>query len=213
MRLSIGFARCVAALTVGVALGCSGAADPLGGPYGGTGSNVPPGAGNVDSPDLADADTADADTAPVDEEASAPAGSSSGARRDSGAPSSSSSGGSGSSSGGPASGGSSSGSSGSGSSSGTTSPPTPTWSQIFSKYLGNATTGNCTRCHGQMGSASGSYSWLSSQRYISGTNSPLVKSGSCLTWYGGNMPPGGPRTNAQAVADMNAWAAAGAKNN
>jgi hypothetical protein len=208
MRLSIGFARGLGALAAGVALGCSGAADPLGGPYGGTGSNVPPGAGNVDSPDLADADTADADTAPVDEEDSAPSGSSSGARRDSGATSSSSSS---SSSGG--SGGSSSGSSGSGSSSGTTAAPTPTWSEIFSKYLGNLTTGNCTRCHGQMGSASGSYSWLSSQRYISGASSPLVKSGSCLTWYGGNMPPGGPRTDAQAVADMNAWAAAGAKNN
>jgi hypothetical protein len=43
----------------------------------------------------------------------------------------------------------------------------------------------------------------------------LTRSGSCLTWYGGNMPPGGPGASkmAQAVTDMNAWAAAGAQNN
>ena len=64
-----------------------------------------------------------------------------------------------------------------------------------------------------MNSASGSYSWLSSQGYIRGTGSVLVGAGSCLTWYGGNMPPGGPRSNAQATSDMNAWAAAGAMNN
>jgi hypothetical protein len=64
-----------------------------------------------------------------------------------------------------------------------------------------------------MSSASASYSWLSGQRYISGTSSLLAASGSCLSWYGGNMPPGGTRTDAQAVSDMNAWAAAGAMNN
>jgi hypothetical protein len=84
---------------------------------------------------------------------------------------------------------------------------------IFSKYLASGTAGGCPRCHGQMGSASGAYSWLSGQRYISGTGSLLVTGGSCLSWYGGNMPPGGTRKDAQAVSDMNAWAAAGAKNN
>jgi hypothetical protein len=84
---------------------------------------------------------------------------------------------------------------------------------IFNEYLKNGTTGTCTRCHSQMGSASGSYSWLSSQGYIRGTGSILVVTGSCLTWYGGTMPPGGPRSDAQAVSDMNAWAAAGAMNN
>ncbi len=64
-----------------------------------------------------------------------------------------------------------------------------------------------------MSSASGAYSYLSGQGYISGTGSILVKTGSCLSWYGGNMPPGGSRSNAMAVSDMNAWAAAGAKNN
>jgi hypothetical protein len=41
---------------------------------------------------------------------------------------------------------------------------------------------------------------------------------SCLTWYNNNanMPPGGtgdPTTDAAAVKDMDAWAAAGAKDN
>jgi hypothetical protein len=63
-----------------------------------------------------------------------------------------------------------------------------------------------------MGSAAKAYSYLSNSGYISGTNSALVQNGSCLTWYNGNMPPGGG-SNAQAVKDMDAWAAAGALNN
>jgi hypothetical protein len=65
-----------------------------------------------------------------------------------------------------------------------------------------------------MGSAKSAYSYLSSQGYISGTHSALVQNGSsCLSWYGGgNMPPGGGN-DAQAVTDMNAWAAAGALDN
>jgi hypothetical protein len=64
-----------------------------------------------------------------------------------------------------------------------------------------------------MNSASGSYSWLKSQRYINGTSSPLAGSGSCLSWFGGNMPPGGSRSDSQASVDFKAWAAAGAMNN
>ncbi|HEX3772550.1 MAG TPA: hypothetical protein VHV30_16845 [Polyangiaceae bacterium] len=64
-----------------------------------------------------------------------------------------------------------------------------------------------------MNSASGAYSWLQGQFYISGTGSLLAKSGSCLSWFGGNMPPGGTRSNAQASSDFAAWAAAGAANN
>jgi hypothetical protein len=84
---------------------------------------------------------------------------------------------------------------------------------IFSTYLNNSSVGGCPRCHGQMNSASGAYSWLQGQRYINGTGSLLAAPGSCLSWYGGTMPPGGPRSDAQAVSDMDAWAAAGAKNN
>jgi hypothetical protein len=60
-----------------------------------------------------------------------------------------------------------------------------------------------------MGSASGAYSFLSG--YISGTSSRLVTSSSPLSWFGGNMPPGGGK-DAQAVTDFDAWVAAGAKN-
>ena len=62
------------------------------------------------------------------------------------------------------------------------------------------------------------YAYLASVGYIGGACPTLVQNGvSCLSWYGGgNMPPGGtgnPASDAQAVVDMNAWAAAGAQNN
>jgi len=63
-----------------------------------------------------------------------------------------------------------------------------------------------------MGSASASYSWLQGRGYIQGASTTLDGSGSCLSWFGGNMPPGGS-SNAQAVTDISAWAAAGALNN
>ncbi len=93
------------------------------------------------------------------------------------------------------------------------SSPARTFSQIFSKYLAAGTPGNCTLCHAQMSSASASYAWLASQGYVTGASSLLVLPGSCLSWYGGTMPPGGSQSDAQAVSDMNAWAAAGAPNN
>jgi hypothetical protein len=92
------------------------------------------------------------------------------------------------------------------------SGPVLTFGQIFDKYLASGTPGNCTECHAQMSSASTSYAWLVGQGYVAGKSSLLVQPGSCLSWYGGTMPPGGS-PNAQAVSDMNAWAAAGALNN
>jgi hypothetical protein len=65
-----------------------------------------------------------------------------------------------------------------------------------------------------MGSAKSAYSYLKGQGYISGSNSALVQDGvSCLSWLGGNMPPGGQSSYPQAVTDMNAWVAAGALDN
>jgi hypothetical protein len=62
-----------------------------------------------------------------------------------------------------------------------------------------------------------SYTYLVSQGYVGSGCPTLVQvNSSCLTWYNGDMPPGGtddPASDAQAVIDMNAWAAAGAKNN
>jgi hypothetical protein len=77
----------------------------------------------------------------------------------------------------------------------------------------SGTSGDCTGCHSQMGSASASFSWLQSKGYVGGSSPALTDSNqSCLSWYGGNMPPSGG-SDAQAVTDMNAWAAAGAQNN
>jgi hypothetical protein len=64
-----------------------------------------------------------------------------------------------------------------------------------------------------MGSASGSYSWLKGRGYVGGSSPALTNpNSSCLSWYGGNMPPGGPNDQ-QAVTDMDAWAAAGGLDN
>jgi hypothetical protein len=209
MRLSSCFSLVLGASFAAAAAGCSGAEDPLGGAYGGAGSLVAPNDGNTSSPgELADADTTDGGD---DDAAPAPAPTGTATAHDAGKPPSTAGSSSGSSS-----------SSGSGSSSGSSSSSgaapsaaavAPTWTQIYTKYLANGAVGTCGRCHNQMNTAAGSYSWLSSSRYISGTASPLAKNGSCLTWFGGNMPPGGPRSDAQAVSDMDAWAAAGAKNN
>jgi hypothetical protein len=84
----------------------------------------------------------------------------------------------------------------------------PTFSTLFNAYL----TG-CKMCHTQTNSSNATYLWLRSQGYITGSSPALVStSQSCLSWYGGNMPPGGG-DDATAVTDMNAWAAAGALNN
>jgi hypothetical protein len=110
--------------------------------------------------------------------------------------------------------------------SGTTPPPPPpvdagpppvqgpTFGAIFDAYLKTGTVGNCTHCHSAMSSASASYSWLTKKGYIGGAKPALTNPAqSCLSWYGGNMPPSGPSSHAKATSDMNAWAAAGAQNN
>ncbi len=88
-----------------------------------------------------------------------------------------------------------------------------TWTSIFNNYMAGSREGRCSSCHSQGSTAAKLYSWLSGKGYISGTKSALVSSSqSCLSWYGGNMPPSGP-SDAKAVSDMNAWAASGAPNN
>jgi len=65
-----------------------------------------------------------------------------------------------------------------------------------------------------MGTATAAYSYLKGKGYINGAGSTLVKNGSsCLSWYGGFMPPGGPSSLSSATTDMNAWATAGAQDN
>jgi hypothetical protein len=201
-------------VVVVVIVACGPGADPLGGPYGGSVGGPAP----VSSDDLVTDSTDGGDDASSGSLVDATSGSN-GSSSSGGKSSSSSSGGvtHGGSSGGGGSGGSTgtTGSSGSGggSSSGTTTSSAPTWSQIDADYLARGTVGNCPSCHSQMSSATGAYSWLKSQNYINGTSSSLVSAFlSCLSWYGGNMPPGG-RSDAAAVTAMNAWAAAGALDN
>jgi len=209
--------KCVALLTgITVAVvACGGAADPLGGPYGGSVGEPTP----ASSADLAADWTDGGDDASSGSLVDATSVATGGGSSSGGKSSSSSSGGSthaSSSSGGGSSGSSgATGSSGSGggSSSGSTTSTAPTWSQIDADYLARGTVGNCPSCHSQMSSATGAYSWLKGQNYINGTSSSLVSTFlSCLSWYGGNMPPGG-RSDAAAVTAMNAWAAAGALDN
>jgi hypothetical protein len=65
-----------------------------------------------------------------------------------------------------------------------------------------------------MSTASKGYTWLTGKGYISASNAPLADPNqSCLSWLGGNMPPGGPGSNATASSQLKAWAAAGAPNN
>jgi hypothetical protein len=88
-----------------------------------------------------------------------------------------------------------------------------TWTTIYGAYLGRGTPGNCSNCHNGTSSPTAMYSWLQGQGQLGGSSPVLTNaSKSCLSWYGGNMPPLGPQ-NAQAVAQMNAWAAAGALDN
>jgi mono/diheme cytochrome c family protein len=79
--------------------------------------------------------------------------------------------------------------------------------------MASGTEGNCAGCHSGTSSAKGLYSWLQGKGYVGGSSPALTDSNqSCLSWYGGNMPPSGP-SDQKAVSDMNAWAAAGAQNN
>jgi hypothetical protein len=92
----------------------------------------------------------------------------------------------------------------------------PTWTAIYARYLGPSTEGGCGRaqaCHADaMPDAPAAYEWLAQRGYIAGPESPLVRSNSCLRWFGGNMPPRG-KANDAAARDLAAWANAGAANN
>ena len=93
----------------------------------------------------------------------------------------------------------------------------PTWSAIYARYFGPGSAGDCARsraCHAAvMNDAPAAYSWLVQRGYIAGSQSPLVsKSNSCLTWFGGNMPPRGGADD-DAARELDAWVAAGATNN
>jgi len=97
--------------------------------------------------------------------------------------------------------------------SGTQTQNAPTWTQIFDDYLASGTKGDCVGCHSQGSTASKLYTWMQGQGQINGTSSKIAKSGSRLSWFGGNMPPNGPSSYGNAASDTQAWVAAGALNN
>lgn len=88
------------------------------------------------------------------------------------------------------------------------------WTGIFNRYLATDTVGNCTTCHTEMSSPSASFQWLQEDGYVGAADPLLTSQGaSCLSWYGGDMPPGTPVANPDAVRELTLWAAAGARNN
>ena len=90
----------------------------------------------------------------------------------------------------------------------------PTWSDLFAVYLASGTIGYCTDCHPEMSDPPASFTWLEEHGYVGGPDPLLTNHGSsCLSWYGGNMPPGTPPLIEDAVKHMDAWAKAGGPNN
>jgi hypothetical protein len=93
----------------------------------------------------------------------------------------------------------------------------PTWSTVYARYLSPTGDGGCGRsraCHADvMGDSASAYAWLAQWGYIAGKRSPLVsRTNSCLSWFGGNMPPRA-QPNDAAVRDLTAWVASGATRN
>ncbi len=90
------------------------------------------------------------------------------------------------------------------SSTSTSTSSAPTWTYLYTTYLAEGSTiGDCDgSCHhhSECSSASACFNWIGNdiQR---------------LSWEGGNMPPGGPSSDAQAEADFAAWQAAGGQDN
>ena len=199
---------CVVAMVAGI--GCGGADEhPLGGPYGGTGSATPPTSGDV-TPASGGNDGGTTGTIGGGTGTGGTGGTGTGGTPDAG------SGGTGG--GGTTDAGGGTGTGGAVDAGPVTPPPpiAPTWAQIYASYLSASSNGQCalSGCHSQMATAAGAYGWLKARGHINGASSRLVStSTSRLTWYGGDMPPRGPTTWAQAVADMNAWAKAGALQN
>ncbi len=104
-------------------------------------------------------------------------------------------------------------------------PPTPpgqipgadgTWTHIYYSYLVKGTVGDCsngTGCHQkEMKDPSSAYQWLEDEGYIGTLPPPLTLQGSCLSWYGGDMPPS-KKQSPEAKKEMDAWTQMGAKNN
>jgi len=178
-------------------IACSSASDPpLGGPFGGTASNTPPAGTPLSQGTDAGAVSDDAGSVSPSDDAGADA-------NGGGCIPNTSSNGTGAGSGSSGDGGA------------------PTWSALYKGYFAYGAIGNCgdSVCHAQAGTASGMYQWLLSENNSSYCGCPncLASLGSTttsvLSWFGGAMPLLGPTSDSQAASDVEAWVAAGSKNN
>jgi hypothetical protein len=76
--------------------------------------------------------------------------------------------------------------------------------------VGDCAKSGCHSSSSDCGTASGCYSWLNKQGYISGG----INNDGLFTWTsGGFMPKSGPPSEPQAVTDFAAWTSAGSLNN
>jgi hypothetical protein len=93
----------------------------------------------------------------------------------------------------------------------------PTWTELFNAYMTAGKVGNCAHsgCHqGFMSNPGMAFFWLQAEGQLGGSRPALTdSSSSCLTWYGGDMPPGGPATDPVVARDFDLWLMAGAQNN
>ncbi len=87
---------------------------------------------------------------------------------------------------------------------------TPTWSDLYRRYMAKGTVGDCASCHAEATTPDGAYDWLAEQQYMAGVLPYLVDPrASCFSWLGGDMPPEGPSSYPRARRDFLTWAIAG----
>ena len=100
--------------------------------------------------------------------------------------------------------------------------PAPTWTQIYAQVFGPGTPGHCSGtggCHTNLrgGFKCGTtkdecYAGLVAAGLGNGASSPIADPArSPLVWFGGSMPLDDPSPNPEAAALVQAWVAAGAK--
>jgi len=104
--------------------------------------------------------------------------------------------------------------------------PAPTWTQIYTQYIGPGTPGHCSGTGGCHTNSRGGFKCGTSKSdcyagmvaaglvlTTNGAQSPIGKVGqSPLAWLGGGMPLDNDAPNPTAAAAVQAWVAAGAKN-
>jgi hypothetical protein len=85
----------------------------------------------------------------------------------------------------------------------------PTWTQLFNAYMAAGTVGNCAHsgCHpSAMGTPHAAFAFLTAEGQLTGPQPAITdSSSSCLSWLGGDMPPGGPTSDPMVTKDFTMW--------